>query len=111
MKTLKDLIIRRRGRKRIDTDRTNLYSYIQIGESQDELSPGQLRQSAIEDIKQYQKEIEEIYQTIKSDEHKPTTNLCKICRMGSYDCTCRAKRKSKIEYIKEKFNITEDDLK
>jgi len=70
-----------------------------------------MRQSAIEDIKQYHKEIEEIYQAIKSDEHKPTTNLCKICRMGSYDCTCRAKRKSKIEYIKEKFNITEEDLK
>ena len=66
------------------------------GEYQDDLSPCQSRRSAIEDIKSYLKRKEEI--NVGYEHSKPL-------RIEMYELN------AKIEYIKEKFNITEDDLK
>ena len=89
MKTLNDLITTRRGRRRQDTDRTNLYEIIQVGEYREDLSPDALRQSAVDDIKRFrQKQF--TYNSISDT---------------------RLILDSKISYIKEKFNITEEDLK
>ena len=88
MKTLNDLVTTRRGRRRQDTDRTNLYEIIQVGEYREDLSPDALRQSAVDDIKLY---LEKLNNSVTARE------------IDDYD--------SKIEYIKKKFNITEEDLK
>jgi len=56
----------------------------------------QLKQSAIEDIKSYLKRKEEI---------KNGYEYSKLLRIEMYELN------TKIEYIKEKFNITEEDLR
>jgi len=53
-----------------------------------------------------QTEIEKI-----GKEVNPHHGCCSKCYMDKYDCRCEDELKSKIEYIKEKFNITKNDLK
>jgi len=76
LKTLKDLIE--------ESDRPEM------------VEPEELRQSAIDDIKELQKE------DIERDKKEES---------GEWSVVGDSSNKSAVKYIKEKFNITEDDLK
>jgi len=65
----------------------------------------ELRQSAIDDINNYNIKIADIRESLKLH------NMCLYCKQDKYDCRCEDEFDNKIEYIMEKFNITEDDLK
>lgn len=88
MKTLKDMVIRFRGARRPDTEQTDFYNIIIIGEYADIVWPNQFRQSAIEDLR------EEMERFKKADTE-----------------TKSAMAAARLDYIKEKFNLTEEDLK
>ena len=51
LKTLKDFIHTKKGRRRADTDTTGLYNVIQVGEINQSCCPNQIRDEAIKWIK------------------------------------------------------------
>lgn len=122
METLKDLTILRKGRARADTDRTNLYDVLQVGEFQEVCYPEQLRQSAMDGIK----ELKELRQPIpkvepicllksKSNIFKPPKERNTIV-LGETVIHCNDKTRLKIcdaliALLMYRYNITEDDLK
>lgn len=86
LKTLKDLSILKRGRRREDTDRTGLYDMMIVGEYSTICFPDQLREEAI-------KWVKHIYNDARL-EHRPLND----------------KDKHEIDWIKHFFNLTDEEI-
>jgi len=66
-----------------------------------------LKQETIKDIKFLEKKNKDANEFWDDEKNR----FCPYCKSGCYECNCRIRDDGKIEYIKWKFNITEEDLK
>lgn len=104
MKTLKDFF-------KIGYTRLFNQGKPEKNEDRESVDVEDLREESIEDIKELKKEIKEIINKLRCNKPKIENKTLILTENQMEEVEEIAKKDAIIEYIKEKNNITDDDLK